>query len=311
MAQQNLDVILNRDVIAVDQDALGVQAFTVANVNDQWTLMRPLADGDTAVAFFNNASGDWAVPTGAFADLGLDPAKAYLAKDLWTKTVSKVTDPLTSAFIPSHATVMLRLSDRAPTVTVPAHVSAASTGPNGIAVTYDASAVDAFGDPLTTVCSTPSGSVFPIGPTLVTCSATDAAGRAGSASFIIDVAPPEHPLPVGGTVPASLTLALGGPVSFGAFTPGVAKVYEASTTATVTSTAGDATLSVSDSGHLANGTYTLPQPLQVTGVPRVYGAPVSNDAFSIGFKQPIGANDPLRTGTYSTTLTFTLSTTTP
>jgi hypothetical protein len=38
---------------------------------------------------------------------------------------------------------------------------------------------------------------------------------------------------------------------------------------------------------------------------------VSNDGVSLGFKQSIGANDPLRTGTYSKTLTFTLSTTNP
>ena len=38
---------------------------------------------------------------------------------------------------------------------------------------------------------------------------------------------------------------------------------------------------------------------------------MSNDAFSIGFSQHIGANDALRTGTYAKTLTFTLSTTNP
>jgi hypothetical protein len=32
---------------------------------------------------------------------------------------------------------------------------------------------------------------------------------------------------------------------------------------------------------------------------------------AITFRQPIGAQDPLRTGTYSKTLTFTLSTTSP
>ena len=32
---------------------------------------------------------------------------------------------------------------------------------------------------------------------------------------------------------------------------------------------------------------------------------------TIGFKQSIGANDALRTGTYGKTLTFTLSTTSP
>ena len=40
-------------------------------------------------------------------------------------------------------------------------------------------------------------------------------------------------------------------------------------------------------------------------------APVSNDPVTITFKQHINANDALRTGQYSKTLTFTLSTTTP
>jgi len=42
-----------------------------------------------------------------------------------------------------------------------------------------------------------------------------------------------------------------------------------------------------------------------------YGGPVSNDTATITFSQAVGANEALRTGTYSKTLTFTLSTTTP
>ena len=42
-----------------------------------------------------------------------------------------------------------------------------------------------------------------------------------------------------------------------------------------------------------------------------YSAPVSNDNVTLTFKQSIGANDALRTGAYSKTLTFTLSTTQP
>ena len=38
---------------------------------------------------------------------------------------------------------------------------------------------------------------------------------------------------------------------------------------------------------------------------------MSNDAVTIAFKQHIGATEPLRTGSYAKTLTFTLSTTTP
>jgi hypothetical protein len=122
---------------------------------------------------------------------------------------------------------------------------------------------------------------------------------------------PPMPLGVSGTVPATLSLTLGPPASFGAFTAGVDHTYMASTTADVLSTAGDATLSVSDPGHLTNGAFSLPDPLQVTMAPSAWTAPVSHAAVAIGFAQHIGATDALRTGTYSRTLTFTLSTTTP
>jgi hypothetical protein len=121
----------------------------------------------------------------------------------------------------------------------------------------------------------------------------------------------EMPGGVGGSVPATLALTLTGPASFGAFTPGLAKTYEGSTSATVTSTAGDATLSVSDPGHLANGSFTLAEPLRVLGVPKTWSGPTSNESVPIGFRQAIKATDPLRTGSYSRTLTFTLSTTNP
>ena len=126
---------------------------------------------------------------------------------------------------------------------------------------------------------------------------------------------------VGGSVPASLSLTLGTPAAFGAFTPGIAKDYTTTSTATVISTAGDASLTASDPstiapGRLVNGTFSLASPLQVAGMPlpstvKTYAAPVSNDNVTIDFKQPISANEPLRTGAYAKTLTFTLSTTNP
>jgi hypothetical protein len=136
---------------------------------------------------------------------------------------------------------------------------------------------------------------------------------------------------VGGTVPPTLALTLGPAAQFGTFTPGQAKTYTASTTANVISTAGDALLSVADpsttaNGHLVNGSFSLAQPLQVrarnaefTGnafgpLPSnllSYDGPISNDPVTVEFEQHIGQNDALRTGTYSTTLTFTLSTTNP
>jgi hypothetical protein len=115
----------------------------------------------------------------------------------------------------------------------------------------------------------------------------------------------------GGTVPATLSLTLGAPATFGTFTPGVAKDYTATTSANIVSTAGDASLSVNDPGRMTNGAFALPQPLQVSFSKSAWSAPTSNESVTITFKQPIGAHDPLRTGTYSRTLTFTLSTTNP
>jgi endonuclease/exonuclease/phosphatase family metal-dependent hydrolase len=116
---------------------------------------------------------------------------------------------------------------------------------------------------------------------------------------------------VGGVVPATLSLQLGRPAVLGPFVPGVDRTYTTSTTATVTSTAGDATLSVSDPGHLSNGAFSLPEPLQVAVNPLSWTTPVTNAPVTIGFSQHIGAGDALRTGTYARTLTFTLATTTP
>ena len=149
--------------------------------------------------------------------------------------------------------------------------------------------------------------------------------------------PVEVETPVSGTVPATLSLAIANPTaSFGALTPGLARTYTASMNANVISTAGDALLSVADTsptatGHLVNGAFFLPQPLQArarnaanTGTAYnnvgssasplnllVWDGPISNDALSLEFSQRVNANDALRTGTYSKTLTFTLSTTQP
>jgi hypothetical protein len=141
--------------------------------------------------------------------------------------------------------------------------------------------------------SAPAAKILPAGYRLAREYATDANSGAG------------------GTVPATLALTLGAPASFGSFIPGVAQEYTASTTATVLSTAGDATLSVSDPGHLMNGAFSLPQPLRVEFSKSAWNGPTSNEPVTVTFKQAIGANDALRTGAYSQTLTFTLSTTNP
>jgi hypothetical protein len=112
-------------------------------------------------------------------------------------------------------------------------------------------------------------------------------------------------------VPATLSLSVGGPASFGTFTPGLDHDYAANATANVISTAGDASLTAGDPGHLSNGPFTLSEPLRVELSKSAWSAPVSNDPVAITFHQHIGPAQPLRTGAYTGSVTFTLSTTTP
>ncbi len=78
-------------------------------------------------------------------------------------------------------------------------------------------------------------------------------------------------------MPATLSLTLGAPASFGAFTPGITKDYTATSDATITSSAGDAALSVSDPGHLTNGAFSLAEPLRVELAKSAWTAPTSNE----------------------------------
>jgi hypothetical protein len=176
-----------------------------------------------------------------------------------------------------------------------------------------------------------------IGKTVaLTAKVTDSAGQTSASTVHVSVSPVTTTKTgtVSGTVPATLALAVDGPASFGAFVPGVGDIYVASTTAKVTSSAGDALLSVIDPsatapGHLVNGGFSLPSALQVRARNAAtqgsaynflgsapynllaYSAPISNDAVALDFRQTIAGTDALRTGTYRKTLTFTLSTTTP
>ena len=93
--------------------------------------------------------------------------------------------------------------------------------------------------------------------------------------------PTEFPVAhsVGGTVAPTLALSLSSATtSLGSFVPGTAADYAASVTASLTSSGGDATLSVLDPsatspGHLVNGAYSLLSPLQVRATRS--GGPVS------------------------------------
>ena len=166
-----------------------------------------------------------------------------------------------------------------------------------------------------------------------TLTVTYADGQTSSATIDVPV-PTTVPATVTLNVPQTLGLTIGAPASFGGFVPGVTNTYAASTTANVISTMPNALLAVIDqsatnAGFLVNGETPLASRLRMratnSATPNTafnnitgtqlnllsWSAPVSNDAISLQFQQPIAANEPLKAGGYTKTLTFTLSTTSP
>jgi X-Pro dipeptidyl-peptidase len=228
--------------------------------------------------------------------------------------LSKVQLPIVGGYDAAVAAGMLDAETIPPEITAPNVTVTAPAGAASTVVAYPLPTATDNEDPSPDVVCTPaSGSVFVVGQTQVTCTATDAQGNTSTKTFTVTVNGAQG---AGGTVGATLALTLGAPAQFGAFTPGVARAYTATTSASVISTAGDAALTITDpssnaTGHLVNGAFALPQPLQGLGTVKTWTGPTSNELVPITFTQQINANDALRTGTYSKTLTFTLSTTNP
>jgi hypothetical protein len=117
MAPQDLAIYENPDVIAIDQDPLGVQASVVSSANGQWVLGKPLSGGAHAVVLFNANAAPWADASVPLAALGLDPSQHYLARDLWAHTDSTVTGTIDTGAIPPHGSVMLKISSPASLLT--------------------------------------------------------------------------------------------------------------------------------------------------------------------------------------------------
>ncbi|HVZ30065.1 MAG TPA: glycoside hydrolase family 27 protein [Asticcacaulis sp.] len=104
-------ILTNKDGIAIDQDALGVQGRRAVKDGDYEVWVRPLKGGDRAVILFNRSetakdmSIDWetlALPVGLKADV----------KDLWSKAVKTNVKGSYAATVPAHGVVMVRITPR-------------------------------------------------------------------------------------------------------------------------------------------------------------------------------------------------------
>ncbi|MBW5486731.1 hypothetical protein GPJ59_34035 [Streptomyces bambusae] len=97
----------NTDLIALDQDPMGRQGAVVSAGQAFDVLVRPLANGDRAVAVLNRSAAalDVSVP---LADVGL-PSCTVTAKDLWTGRSTEVSEALTGR-VGAHETAVWRLT---------------------------------------------------------------------------------------------------------------------------------------------------------------------------------------------------------
>ena len=103
-----LEILTNREVIAVDQDKDGKQGRRVSQSGDQEIWLRQLSGGAHAVALFNRAAAQ-AKMTVKWADLGMRTTP-HRARDLWSHSDIKLQGPEYSTAVPGHGVVMLRVT---------------------------------------------------------------------------------------------------------------------------------------------------------------------------------------------------------
>jgi alpha-galactosidase len=109
MSPAILEILTNREVIAVDQDQVGKQGTRVWKSGDQEIWTRTLSGGALAVALFNRAT-EPAKVTFSWRDLGIT-AKARL-RDLWEHKDIEWPGPEYSAMVPGHGVLMLRVGQK-------------------------------------------------------------------------------------------------------------------------------------------------------------------------------------------------------
>jgi len=100
-------ILMNKEVIAIDQDKLGKQGVRVSQAGDVEVWAKPLADGGVAVGLFNRGA-DTAKVTAKWSDLGIKGPRR--GRDLWKHTDLGKLEGDYTADVPSHGVVMLRLS---------------------------------------------------------------------------------------------------------------------------------------------------------------------------------------------------------
>jgi len=100
-------ILMNKEVVAVDQDKLGKQGARVSQDGSVEVWSKPLADGGLVVALFNRGDAAARV-TAKWSDLGLKGS--HKLRDLWKHEDLGAVSGEYSAEVPSHGVVMVKLA---------------------------------------------------------------------------------------------------------------------------------------------------------------------------------------------------------
>lgn len=110
MNQTTKDILLNKEVIAVNQDSAGIQGRRISAANGLEIWSKPLGSKTStikAVALLNRNTSARDI-TVKFSDIGL--TGEVNVRDLWAKTdKGKFTTSYTATAVPAHGTVMLKI----------------------------------------------------------------------------------------------------------------------------------------------------------------------------------------------------------
>ena len=118
MSKETLAILTNKELIAVNQDKLGVQGFKYAAEDGLEVWVKPLSDGNWAVTFLNRSdvakkvNFDWKKNTVKDVDFGYEAdfnKTVFKVKDLWKGKEIANTKKNFQADIASHDVITLRL----------------------------------------------------------------------------------------------------------------------------------------------------------------------------------------------------------
>ncbi|XP_024969357.1 alpha-galactosidase-like isoform X1 [Cynara cardunculus var. scolymus] len=109
MSKETHEILSNKEVIAVNQDSLGVQGKKVKKNGDLEVWAGPLQHNKVVVILWNR-SGSTSQITAYWSDIGLDSTTIVNARDLWAHSTQKSIKGQISATIQSHACKMYVLT---------------------------------------------------------------------------------------------------------------------------------------------------------------------------------------------------------